>query len=218
MLDLVTLLDLETIILRTVPPFQRYPTAIEAEPVGKVHLGQYVRRTLSFLLVPLITAAIIGTQKASKYFPKLPIMFDELVCAIRIVLRSDITIYRDDVTVHPSNHTTLYFSSRLQDAVLEGLSAQFMPLYYQLQQWIQERFNKEMRDWYQRAGGNMLEATAPLPTRLPAPRTSNVPALQVLPAIPDLGAGGMRPSEIDPYAACLLLARPRHPCSNSSQT
>jgi hypothetical protein len=68
-LDLVTLLDLETIILRTVPPFQRYPTAIEAEPVGKVHLGQYVRRTLSFLLVPLITAAIVGTQKASKYSP-----------------------------------------------------------------------------------------------------------------------------------------------------
>ena len=210
----MTVSDLETIILTAVPPFQRYATGIEAEPVGKVQRGQYVRRTLSFLLVPMMTAAILGTHNASKYFPKLPTMFDELVGAIRTVLRSGIAIYQDDVTTHPHNRATLYFSSRLQDAVLEGLNVQFMTLYYQLEQWIQERFNNESRGWYQRASGGAADpgihnwaTTAPQPIGSSVPRTSNVPPPRILPTTPDLNTGGIQPSEMDPYAAWRLPDR-----------
>jgi hypothetical protein len=145
--------DLETIILGTAPPFQRYATAIETEPVGKDLCGQYVRRTLSYLLVPIMTVAILGADNASKYFPRLLTMFDNLVNAIQAELRSGIAIYRYDVAVHPFNCATLYFSSRLQDAVLNGLYMHNMPLYGQLQRWIQERFHNEARNFYQRMGG-----------------------------------------------------------------
>jgi hypothetical protein len=59
------------------------------------------------------------------------------VAAIRTVLHG-ITIYADDLTVHPHNRATLYFSSRLQDAVSESLSVQFTAIYYRLQQWMQQ--------------------------------------------------------------------------------
>ena len=204
--ELITVTDLETIILGTVPPFQRYATAIETEPVGKNLCGQYVRRTLSYVLVPIMTVAILGADNASNYFPRLLAMFDNLVNAIRAELRSGIAIYRYDVAVHPFNRATLYFSSRLQEAVLNGLYMHNMPLYGQLQRWIQERFNHEARTFY--GGGTpypgILDPTAPRPVEPLAPQSSNIPVPRVLPTVPNLNVGGIRPSEVDPYAQWTL--------------
>ena len=50
---------------------------------------------------------------------------------------------RDDIVVNPKDNRTLYFSQRLQNAVLNAMRAGFSELSESLQRWILERFEGE---------------------------------------------------------------------------
>jgi hypothetical protein len=151
------------------PRFRKSESRIETEPVGKelVTPGQptrYVKRTLSFLVVPLIAAALLGTDEAKHYFPPLPttghnaqastatarFTFIEAVLGFQTVLSSGtIAISANDILPHHRNGT-LYFSPRLQNAVLDGVSNQFPQLYMHISHWLDERFQAELHSWQQR--------------------------------------------------------------------
>ena len=207
------MIDLGRLIVQHLPRFTYYPYAIEAELFGKWHLGNYIRRSHSFLLVPLMTVAILGPSWAMCYFPKLSntvhsraqgqvqFTFEEIARAIRFVLDlGSIPIYGDDVVAHPHNHTTMYFSNRLQEAVLEGLLTHAQPLYFGLQQWIQRGFDTERHQHARDTGAaTHLGGT----TRPPAPSAPPPPPPppQTTAAVPDPYASWMQPLEAYPHTA-----------------
>ena len=72
-----TFVDAISAIRARFPAFQFSNNPIHSQPVGKEQTApgrprQYVRRTLSYLLVPLIAVAILGEDEARHYFPPLP--------------------------------------------------------------------------------------------------------------------------------------------------
>jgi hypothetical protein len=127
---------------------------VEQEKVGKLDTsGTLVIRTLSWILVPLIASAILGESGA--FFPAFPVddgcggvhfAFTEAVNAVRkllLVFDQRLKMERCDITTSPKDNKSLYFSARLQDAVLRAIQEDLPKLFESLQMWIETRFERE---------------------------------------------------------------------------
>jgi len=139
--------------------YRRSTTRIDTEPTGTVRGTEYVRRTLSWLMVPLLAVAILGSDTAVSYFPMLPLSireaqftYQQAVHGIRLQLDADTEILESDIMTDPRTNSTLYFSERLQTAVLDGLLNRLPSLYIAINEWIENRFQQELALWQQSSG------------------------------------------------------------------
>jgi hypothetical protein len=157
-------------ILNAAPPFRKYHIPIEHEPVGKEKDSQYVERTLSYLLVPVIAVSLLGTVDAIQFFPALPITgasahslmtrsaqfsFHEIVHAVRTLLLTSVPILLSDIMHDPREAATgsLYFSERLQNRLLDGILHLYPQLYQSIRQWLHTRYEQEKHHWELRKRG-----------------------------------------------------------------
>ena len=142
-----TFQDAAAAIKSHIPVYQYKSTPIDHEPVGKEEYKpgqprQYVKRTLSYLLVPLIAVAILGTNDASLYFPPLPTssswpamrtarfsFYETVVALSQIMLSGTVTIHSSDIQPNPKDRRTLYFSESLQTNLLDQIFIRFPLLY-----------------------------------------------------------------------------------------
>ena len=130
--------------------FRRSTVRIDTEPTGRVQGRDFVRRTLSWFMVPLMAVAILGSDHAVQYFPMLPLSirgaqfsYQQAVLGIRLELESHTEMFAGDIMTDPRGEETLYFSQRLQTAVLDGLSIRMPSLYMAINSWIETRFQLE---------------------------------------------------------------------------
>jgi hypothetical protein len=146
--------DARIAILNHSPQFELHKLTVEQEKVGKLDTsGTLVIRTLSWILVPLIASAILGESGA--FFPAFPVddgcggvhfAFTEAVNAVRkllLVFDQRLKMERCDITTSPKDNKSLYFSARLQDAVLRAIQEDLPKLFESLQMWIETRFERE---------------------------------------------------------------------------
>jgi hypothetical protein len=150
----ITVEDARNAILNRTSPFGLHDRSVEQELVGKEDgSGQLTLRTLSWIMVPLIARAILGAEASEAFFPAFPadgsggagFAFSQAVHTVRSLLdgRLGIGMERDDIVVNPKDKQTLYFSQRLQDAVLNAMRADFSELVESLERWILMRFEGE---------------------------------------------------------------------------
>ena len=178
-----TFVDAISAIRARFPAFQFSNNPIHSQPVGKEQTTpgrprQYVRRTLSYLLVPLIAVAILGEDEARHYFPPLPttgrgaspatrtaqFTFTEAVLALRqIMVSGTVAIHRADILPSPKDGRTLYFSERLQTGLFDEINNRFPQLYAGITRWIEERFQEELRSWQTERDPQAVIGTAPAP-------------------------------------------------------
>ena len=100
-----------------------------------------------------MSLAILGIDDGKKYFPALSMAdFDagfsmtEAVDAVDTILRSgagEAKIKPEDIQSHPMGNGTLYFSARLQTAVLNEMEKNFSRLHESIRRWIDRRFRAE---------------------------------------------------------------------------
>jgi len=133
--------------------FQQYHRRVEEEEVGKVDAsGNLVFRTLSWLIVPLMTYAIMDEAGAG-LFPALPVdgsggaefKFSDAVRAVRTLLDGKLKIKSDDIVRSPKGGNTLYFSQQLQNDVIDVMGTDFMELWRLIEKWIAVRFESERK-------------------------------------------------------------------------
>jgi hypothetical protein len=148
----ITVEDARNAILSRPSPFMLHNCSVEQERVGKEGgSGNLVLRTLSWIMVPLIASAILGAEASAAYFPAFPVdgsggagfAFSQAVLAVRTLLNGGLGMERDDIVVNPKDKQTLYFSPRLQDAVLSAMQAAYSELFTSLHKWILMRFEGE---------------------------------------------------------------------------
>ena len=153
------------------PQFNLHDLTVEQEKVGKLDAsnGKLALRTLSYILVPLMCAAIVGIEDCAKYFPAFPVSvdgcgrdfaFDDAVSAVRTILNGKIK--PNDIQLHPKGRGTLYFDRELQDFVINAMDSRFNELWTSMQKWIQTRFANEVREHDD--GGSTLHASIPVAT------------------------------------------------------
>ena len=159
-------------VLNRKPQFNLHDLTVEQEKVGKLDAsgnGKLVFRTLSYLLVPLMCAALVGIKDCAKYFPAFPasvdgcgrdFAFEEAVSAVRTILNGKIK--PNDIQLHPKGRGTLYFDRKLQDDVINAMEEGFKELWTSMQKWIQTRFDNEVRE--HGGGGSTLHAPIPVGT------------------------------------------------------
>ena len=187
----ITVEDARNAILSRTSPFGLHDRSVEQERVGKEDgSGKLTMRTLSWIMVPLIATAILGAEASAAFFPAFPadesgragFAFSKAVQAVRTLLdrRLGIEMELDDILVNPKDNRTLYFSQRLQNAVLNAMRAGFSELSESLQRWILERFEGERQAVAGEGGGVMLTVeiwTFPLTTTktlIPESRSNRV--------------------------------------------
>ena len=205
--------------------FRRSTVRIDTEPTGRVQGRDFVRRTLSWFMVPLMAVAILGSDHAVQYFPMLPLSirgaqfsYQQAVLGIRLELESHTEMFAGDIMTDPRGEETLYFSQRLQTAVLDGLSIRMPSLYMAINSWIETRFQLELTAWQQAQTPTISPPTLPMldPTLRPDPHAaftvrsqpgSNVEARNINPmqepmlAMPVQRSSSKQPSTLeDPYA------------------
>ena len=150
----ITVAEARDAILSRTSPFGLHDRSVEQERVGKEDgSGKLTMRTHSWIMVPLIATAILGAEASAAFFPAFPadesgragFAFSKAVQAVRTLLdrRLGIEMERDDIVVNPKDNRTLYFSQRLQNAVLNAMRAGFSELFESLQRWILKRFEGE---------------------------------------------------------------------------
>lgn len=134
--------------------FRKHHLSVEQEKVGKQDAsGKLVLRTWSYLLVPLMCAAIVGIENSTTYFPAFPasvygfgrdFAFEEVVSAVRTILNGrNMPIH---IQSNPNGNRTLYFDRLLQDEVIAAMESQFTELWLSMQKWIQTRFEREVEE------------------------------------------------------------------------
>ncbi len=144
---------------------------MEQEKVGKLdNSGILVIRTLSWILVPLIARAILGESGA--FFPAFPVdgcgrvyfAFTEAVNVVRkllLVFDQRLKMEQCDITTSPKDKKSLYFSARLQDAVLRAMQKDLPKLFGSLQMWIETRFERERQAATGGGGGATATPSGP---------------------------------------------------------
>ena len=185
-------------ILNWNPPFRRSTARVETELAGRVdELGRLVYRTMSYLAVPVISAAVLGVEISRGFFPEFPMAdfgasftFTEAVRVVQDILRSGTNIERGDIMPDPMGHNTLYFAERLQTAVFNEMGTRFSDMYLSISQWTAQRFERELQ---QRGRENRTAPATPSPT--PSAAAAGAPSPSAAPVtLPSLPTGPSTPA------------------------
>ncbi len=101
----------------------------------------------------LSSLAILGIEDSKRFFPELSMAdfgagfsMTEAVHAVHTILRSGAggaEIKPEDILSDPKGNSTLYFSVRLQTAVLVEMEEKFSRLHESIRQWTDRRFLAE---------------------------------------------------------------------------
>jgi hypothetical protein len=179
-------------ILNHSPQFKLHELTVEQEKVGMLDTaGILVVRTLSWILVPLIASAILG--ESSAFFPAFPVdgcggldfAFTEAVNAVRTLLdRRDRRLKMElrDIMTSPKDKKSLYFSVRLQNAVLLAMQEDLPKLSKSLERWIETRFERERQAVTGGSGGATATPSCPSLSQMPAASGVNTGAQTLAPS------------------------------------
>jgi hypothetical protein len=166
--------------------FQLYSRNLEQEPVGKVENGKRRLRTLSYMIVPVMTTAILGPERSKGFFPPLPVngcgfSFLAVVEAVKKILGSQ-NIRLDDILLNPKDKQSLYFNKQLQDNVMEAMQDQFKDLWTLIETWIQNRYEEELKQFSASPATSRQPAASAGGGALPTPAATPVAAAAAIAA------------------------------------
>jgi hypothetical protein len=170
-------------ILTRDPPFLPSNVRLDTEKAGRViESGKLVPRTLSYFLVPVMSLAILGIDDSMRFFPELSMadfgagfLMTDAVDAVHTILRSgagEAAIKPEDIQSNPRGNGKLYFSERLQTAVLNEIETKFSQLHESIKEWINRRFLAELQAITQE-NRNAPATTSPSPAAAPGAHSTS---------------------------------------------
>ena len=100
---------------------------------------------MSYFLGPLICRGFLGFRNV-QFFPPFPadgeFDFEKAVQTVSVILHQ-LKLLPDDILAHPKGDGSLYFSMKLQEAVLLKMEDTFLHVWQSMHSWIWKRFVRE---------------------------------------------------------------------------